>query len=288
MIFNLKNITMKSYKLLKLSMIAVLLGFICFAFTAAPERITVKGSDTMVILAQKWAEVYMKSNPSANIQVTGGGSGVGISALINGATDICNSSRKMKSTEKDKLKQRYNTLGVEVACARDGITIYLNAANKVKELSIKQLSEIFKGNIKNWKEVGGADATIKLYGRENSSGTYVFFQENVVKGDFATSCQTLPGTAAVVNAVKKDPNGIGYGGAAYAEGISICKVKKDDNSPAYEATAETIAKGEYPISRFLYMYLRNKPTGAMKQYIDWILSPEGQKLVVDMGYFPLK
>jgi len=279
---------MKSSKLLKLAIIAVVLGVVSFAFKAAPERITVKGSDTMVILAQKWAEVYMKSNPSANIQVTGGGSGVGISALINGATDICNSSRKMKSTEKDKLKQRYNTLGVEVACARDGITIYLNASNKIKELSIKQLSDIFKGNIKNWKDVGGADASIKLYGRENSSGTYVFFQENVVKGDFATSCQTLPGTAAVVNAVKKDPNGIGYGGAAYAEGISICKVKKDENSPAYEATAETIAKGEYPISRFLYMYLRNKPTGAMKQYIDWILSPEGQKLVVDMGYFPLK
>jgi phosphate transport system substrate-binding protein len=279
---------MKSSNLLKFAFIAAVLGVVSVAFTAAPERITVKGSDTMVILAQKWAEVYMKSNPSANVQVTGGGSGVGISALINGATDICNSSRKMKSTEKDKLKQRYNTLGVEVACARDGITIYLNAANKVKELSIKQLSEIFKGNIKNWKEVGGADASIKLYGRENSSGTYVFFQENVVKGDYATSCQTLPGTAAVVNAVKKDLNGIGYGGAAYAEGISICKVKKDENSPAYAATAETIAKGEYPISRFLYMYLRNKPTGAMKQYIDWILSPEGQKLVVDMGYFPLK
>lgn len=279
---------MKSLNLLKFVIIAVVLGFVSFAFTAGPERITVKGSDTMVILAQKWAEVYMKSNPSASVQVTGGGSGVGISALINGATDICNSSRKMKATEKDKLKQRYNTLGVEVACARDGITIYLNSANKVKELSIKQLSEIFKGNITNWKEVGGNDASIKLYGRENSSGTYVFFQENVVKGDYATSCQTLPGTAAVVNAVKKDPNGIGYGGAAYAEGISICKVKKDDKSTAYAATAETIAKGEYPISRYLYMYLRNKPTGAMKQYIDWILSSEGQKLVVEMGYFPLK
>lgn len=279
---------MKSFKLIKLSIIAVLLGVVCFAFTAAPERITVKGSDTMVILAQKWAEVYMQSNPSASVQVTGGGSGVGIAALINGATDICNASRKMKNTEKDKLKQRYNTLGVEVACARDGITIYLSAANKVKELSVKQLGEIFKGNITNWKEVGGADASIKLYGRENSSGTYVFFQENVVKGDYATSCQTLPGTAAVVNAVKKDVNGIGYGGAAYAEGISICKVKKDDNSPAYAATAETIKAGQYPISRYLYMYLRNKPTGATKQYIDWILSSEGQKLVVELGYFPVK
>jgi phosphate transport system substrate-binding protein len=279
---------MKTINMKKFAILAILLGFIGFAFTPAPERITVKGSDTMVILAQKWAEVYMKSNSNVAIQVTGGGSGVGISALINGATDIANASRKMKPTEMDKLKDRYNTLGVEVACAKDGITVYLHPTNKVKELSIKQLGEIFKGNIKNWKQVGGADAEIKLYGRENSSGTYVFFQENVVKGDYAANCQTLPGTAAVVNAVKKDPNGIGYGGAAYAEGIEICKVKKDDNSPAYLATAETIKNNQYPITRYLYMYLKNRPTGETKKYIDWILSPEGQKLVVEMGYFPVK
>ena len=279
---------MKTINMKKLAIIAVLLGFIGFAFTAAPERITVKGSDTMVILAQKWAEVYMKTNSNVAIQVTGGGSGVGISALINGATDIANASRKMKPTEKEKLKARYNTLGVEVACAKDGITIYLHPSNKVKELTIEQLGKIFRGEIKNWKEVGGADAQIKLYGRENSSGTYVFFQENVVMGDYAANCQTLPGTAAVVNAVKKDVNAIGYGGAAYAEGIEICKVKKDANSPAYEASAETIAKNQYPITRYLFMYLRNRPTGEMKKYIDWILSPEGQKLVVEMGYFPIK
>jgi phosphate transport system substrate-binding protein len=279
---------MKRFNLLKSAILAVILGVVCFAFTAAPERITVKGSDTLVILAQKWAEEYMKTNNGVNIQVTGGGSGVGISALINGATDIANASRKMKPTEKEKLKARYNTLGVEVACAKDGITIYLNPANKVTELSIKQLSDIYKGVITNWKEVGGADQSIKLYGRENSSGTYVFFQENVVKGDYASSCQTLPGTAAVVNAVKKDAYGIGYGGAAYAEGIVICKVKKEDNSPGVVPTAETIKTGDYPITRYLYMYLRNRPSGETKKYIDWILGAEGQKLVVDMGYFPVK
>jgi phosphate transport system substrate-binding protein len=279
---------MKSLNIKKFAVIAVLLGMIGFAFAPAADKIVVKGSDTLVILAQRWAEVYMKSNPNVAIQVTGGGSGVGISALINGACDIADASRKMKQSEKDKLKDRYNTLGVEVACAKDGITVYLHPSNKVKELTVKQLGEIFKGNIKNWKEVGGADAEIKLYGRENSSGTYVFFQENVVKGDYAPSCQTLPGTAAVVNAVKKDPAGIGYGGAAYAEGIEICKVKKDDKSTGFVPTAETIKTGEYPITRYLYMYLRNKPTGAMKSYIDWILSPEGQKLVVEVGYFPVK
>jgi phosphate transport system substrate-binding protein len=279
---------MKTLNMKKFAVVVILMALSGLAFTPAPERITVKGSDTMVILAQKWAEVYMKENQGASIQVTGGGSGTGISALINGSTDIANASRKMKRSEMDKLKSRYNTLGVEIACAKDSITIYLHPSNKVKELSIDQLGKIFRGEIKNWKEVGGDDKAIKLYGRENSSGTYVFFQENVVKGDYASNTQTLPGTAAVVNAVKKDPNGIGYGGAAYAEGIEICKVKKDANSPAYEASAETIAKNQYPISRYLFMYVKSKPTGELKKYIDWILSAEGQKLVVEAGYFPVK
>jgi phosphate transport system substrate-binding protein len=194
----------------------------------------------------------------------------------------------MKRTEMDKMKEKFNTLGVEIACAKDGITVFLHPSNKVKELTLKQLGQIYRGETKNWKEVGGADQKIKLYGRENSSGTYVFFQEHVVEGDYAASCQTLPGTAAVVNAVKKDPNAIGYGGAAYAEGIEICKVKKDDNSPGVLATAETIKNDTYPVSRYLFMYIKNKPTGELKKFIDWILSPEGQKLVVEMGYFPVK
>ena len=136
--------------------------------------------------------------------------------------------------------------------------------------------------------MGGTDSEIKLYGRENSSGTYVYFQEEVLKADYATSCQTLPGTAAVVNAVKKDKNGIGYGGAGYATGVKLCKVKKDDKSQGYQASAENIAKNLYPITRYLYMYLRNRPAGDMKKYIDWILSSEGQKLVTEVGYFPLK
>jgi phosphate transport system substrate-binding protein len=254
----------------------------------AQEKITVKGSDTMVILAQKWAELYMKNNPAATIQVTGGGSGVGITALINGTTDICNSSRPMKQAEIEKLKARYNTLGVQIPCAKDGITIFLNESNKVQELTIKQLSDIYQGKVKNWKEIGGNDAAITVYGRENSSGTYVYFHDEVVKGDYAANVQTLPGTAAVVNAVKKDVNGIGYGGAAYAVGIKHAKVKKDANSSAYLPTAETIGKGEYPITRYLYIYLRNRPTGEIKKYIDWILSSEGQMVATEVGYFPYK
>jgi phosphate transport system substrate-binding protein len=255
---------------------------------AQQAKITVKGSDTMVILAQKWAELYMKKNTAATIQVTGGGSGVGITALINGTTDICNSSRPMKQTEIEKLKSRYNTLGVSIPCAKDGITIFLNEANKIQELTIKQLSDIYQGKVRNWKEIGGNDAEIRLYGRENSSGTYTYFHDEVVKADYSASVQSLPGTAAVVNAVKKDVNGIGYGGAAYAVGVKHAKVKKDANSPAFLPTAETIGKGEYPITRFLYMYLRNRPTGETKKYIDWILSSEGQMVVTEVGYFPYK
>jgi phosphate transport system substrate-binding protein len=276
---------MKNFKLIP-AMLVVAIMATATGFSQA--KITVKGSDTMVILAQKWAELYMKSNPTAEIQVTGGGSGVGITALINGTTDICNSSRPMKQTEIEKLKARYNTLGVQIPCAKDGITVYLNESNKIEELTIKQLSDIYQGKTKNWKDVGGNDAPITVYGRENSSGTYVYFRDEVVKGDYAASVQTLPGTAAVVNAVKKDINGIGYGGAAYAVGIKHAKVKKDDKSTAYLPTAESIKKGEYPITRFLYMYLRNRPTGETKKFIDWILSAEGQMVATEVGYFPAK
>jgi phosphate transport system substrate-binding protein len=272
----------------KIFPIMLIIALMATATGFSQEKITVKGSDTMVILAQKWAELYMKNNPQATIQVTGGGSGTGITALINGTTDICNSSRPMKQTEIEKLKARYNTLGVQIQCAKDGITVFLNEANNVQELTIKQLSDIYQGKTKNWKELGGNDAEITVYGRENSSGTYVYFHDEVVKGDYAATVQTLPGTAAVVNAVKKDVNGIGYGGAAYAVGVKHAKVKKDTNSSSYLPTAESIGKGDYPITRYLYMYLRNRPTGETKKYIDWILSAEGQMVVTEVGYFPYK
>jgi len=274
-------------KNLKIAAILLVVMTVGFSFTAI-NKVTVKGSDTMVILSQKWAEVYMKKNPGASIQVTGGGSGVGLAALINGSTDIANSSRPIKSSEVEKLKARYNTLGVEIPCAKDGLSVYLNKANPVASLTIKQIGQIFSGKITNWKEVDGPDAPIKLYGRESSSGTFGFFKDNVVKTDFSPSCQTLPGTAAIVNAVKKDKYSIGYGGAAYAEGVKDCAVKKDDKSPAVLPTAATIKNHTYPITRYLYMYLKSKPTGEIKAFVDWILSPEGQKLVVETGYFPVR
>jgi phosphate transport system substrate-binding protein len=277
---------MKTTKLKAALIVLVVMG-IGFSFTTI-NKVTVKGSDTMVILSQKWAEVYMKKNPGASIQVTGGGSGVGLAALINGSTDIANSSRPIKPSEVEKLKARYGSLGVEIPCAKDGLSVYLNKANPVTTLTLKQIGQIFAGKITNWKEVGGPDANIKLYGRESSSGTFGFFKDNVVRTDFSPTCQTLPGTAAIVNAVKKDKYSIGYGGAAYAEGVKDCAVKKDDKSPAILPTAATIKNHTYPIARYLYMYLKSKPTGEAKAFIDWILSPAGQGLIEEVGYYPLK
>jgi phosphate transport system substrate-binding protein len=268
----------------------VLATALFFGFMAQPgDVITVKGSDTMVILAQRWAEVYMAKHPGVTVQVTGGGSGVGISALINGTTDICNASRPMKQSEIDKLKARFNVLGVEIKTAKDGLSLYVNDSNPVQELSLDQIKKIYTGETQNWKDVGGPDAKIILYGRENSSGTYVYFKDNVLGGaDFSPMTQTMPGTAAVVNAVAKDKFGIGYGGAAYGKGIKYAKVKKDAKSTAYEPTEANVKSGLYPISRYLYMYTRNRPSGALKEYVDWILSREGQEIVGKVGYFPVK
>ena len=257
--------------------------------SAEAANITIKGSDTMVLLGQRWAEEYMKQSPGTTVQVTGGGSGTGISALINGTTDICQASRDMKAAEKEKLRDRYHTTGVEIPVARDGLSVYVNAANPLGELSMDQLKLIFTGKITNWKELGGADAKIIVYSRENSSGTYVFFKEHVLKNaDYTARAQSMPGTAAVVNAVSKEKYGIGYGGAAYAKGIKVIKVKKDAQSPGVLPGEAQVKDGSYPLSRPLYFYLRNKPSGDIGKLVDWVLSKDGQAIVQKVGYFPIK
>jgi len=255
----------------------------------AGRGITIKGSDTMVILGQRWAETYMNATPGAVIQVTGGGSGTGIAALINGTTDVCQSSRPMKDDEKKKLRDRFQTTGVEIPVAKDGLAIYVHDSSPIQELSIPQLREIYTGAVTNWKQVGGPDARIVLYSRENNSGTYVYFKDHVLLGrDYSAACQTLPGTAAVVNAVARDPNGIGYGGAAYGKGVREIAVRKDAGSPAVRPSPATVRDGSYPITRFLYFYTRNRPSGDVKKFIDWVLSPDGQSIVTKVGYFPVK
>jgi len=252
-------------------------------------NITVKGSDTLVILAQKWAEVYMSTHPEVKIQVTGGGSGVGFAALQNQGTDIADASRQIKAKEKEACIKAFGKVPREYKVAVDGLSVYVNNSSPVKELSLAQLEGIFTGQIQNWKELGGPDAPITIYSRENSSGTYEFFKEHVLKGkDFSASAQTMPGTAALLQAINKDPNGIGYGGAAYGEGARALGIKPDAASPAILPTEETVLNQTYPIWRYLYNYVNPAlDKDEIRAYLDWIRSEAGQKIVKEVGYYPL-
>ncbi|MDY7231504.1 phosphate ABC transporter substrate-binding protein [Hyalangium rubrum] len=249
--------------------------------------VTVKGSDTMVQLGQRWAEDFMKQTPGATIQVTGGGSGTGIAALLNGTTHIAMSSRAIKEAESQQLQTRHKTAAREIVVAKDGVTFYVPETNPLTALTLEQLKGIYLGDITHWKDVGGPDETIVVYSRENSSGTYAFVKEHLLGGqDFTPRALTLPGTAAVVNAVSKEKNGIGYGGAAYAKGIKELKIKIGAEEIA--PSQENIQSGKYPLSRDLFFYVRGEPTEAVKQFIDFALSPEGQRIVTQVGYFPVK
>ncbi len=255
---------------------------------AAARSITIKGSDTMVILGQRWAEEYMKKNPDIRIQVTGGGSGTGIAALINGGTDICEASRHMKDKEKEMVRERHGKAVSEIPVALDGVAIYVPESSPIRSLTKAQLKSIYTGSITNWRDVGGDDQRIVAYSRENNSGTYVFFKEEVLdKEDFARDIQTLPGTAAVVNAVSKDAASLGYGGIAYASGIKAIAVQEDETSEAVTPSLETVESGQYPLSRQLFFYTVGEPTGEVKKFIDWVLSPEGQEICEAVGYYPL-
>lgn len=262
------------------------------ALTVAPalvgaQALTVKGSDTMVILAQRWAEAYGKQG-GKKVQVTGGGSGTGIAALVNGTTDVATASRSIKESEQLKLRERFNLLAAETPVAKDGVTFYVHSSNPVAQLTVAQLRAIYLGDVTNWKEVGGRDEPIVLYSRENSSGTYVFVKEKVLgNGDYAANAQTLPGTAAVVNAVAREPKGIGYGGAAYAKGVKELRVVGQDGQ-GHLPNAEEVRSGAYPLSRALFMYTRGKPQGDAKAFIEFCLSPEGQAIATQVGYFPVK
>lgn len=259
------------------------------AFGRSDNSITIKGSDTMVLLAQWWAENYLELHPHLIIQVNGGGSGVGIAALLNGTTDICQSSRPIKEQERAAFRARYQRDVVEAPVALDAVGVYVNEANPLQELSLPQARDIYTGRITDWREVGGPPGRIILYSRENNSGTYEFFKGQVLKNaDFAPRTQTLSGNAAVINAVSQDHNGIGYGGIAFAKGVKALAIKKDAASSAVAPDFSHVANGSYPISRFLYWYLPNEPAGAIKQLVDWVTSETGQALVKEVGYFPLK
>ena len=255
--------------------------------TRVSSTLTIKGSDTMVILAQNWAQAFMDANPGKVLQVSGGGSGTGVAALINGTADLANASRPIKDKERKQLARRRGVEAKEFRVALDALAVYVPAANEIEALSIPQLKKIFRGQTTNWKDVGGEDRSIILYSRENNSGTYAFFKEHVLDNeDFAATTQTLPGTAAVINAVSKDGGGIGYGGIAYSEGVRTVKVAPADGDPV-EPTMENATSGKYPLSRFLNIYSAGEPSGIVEEYLDFVLSVRGQAVVEGVGYYPL-
>jgi phosphate transport system substrate-binding protein len=256
----------------------------------APEPnkpVTIKGSDTMVILTQRLAEDYMKRTPGSVLQVNGGGSGTGIAALINGSIDLATASRPMKDEEKAQAAKSRGAEIVEQPVALDGLGVFVNGASPVKELTLAQLKDIFQGKTTNWKEVGGTDDPIVLYGRESSSGTYDYFREHVLaKGDFAPAVQTLQGTAAIINAVARDKNGIGYGGIAYAKDVRALSLAAAGKAAVAPSEA-TVADGSYPLSRKLFFYYPNNASARVKEFVQWSLTIDAQALVTKVGYFPL-
>ncbi len=264
---------------------------------ASAETLTIKGSDTIVILSQRWAETYMQLFPSATIQVTGGGSGTGIAALINGTTRLANASRPIKKKEVERAKKAGRTIK-EFRVAMDGLAVIVSAKNPVSELSLKQLMGIYIGRFNNWKQVGGPDKKILRYCRESNSGTYVFFKDNVLKKrDYAADCQTLPGTAAVAEATARDQWGIGYGGIAYfakRPELKILSVSVKKGEPAISPLTPTgeidikgIKSGKYPIARFLNVYSLGEPKGLAKKFMEWVMGPQGQAIVAKVGYVPV-
>jgi len=252
-----------------------------------------EGSDTLVNLALAWAEAYMSLHPDVRISVTGGGSGTGIAALINGTVSIANASREMKPEEIAAAKANGIT-PVELVVARDAIAVVVNPSNAVNRLTLRQISDIYTGKITNWREVGGEDRPIVLLSRESNSGTYVYFLENVVRlgkpSDLLFSPDTLlmPSSEGISTEVRQNPNTIGYDGLGYVTpDQKMIAVAADSAGPYVLPSVKTVNDGSYPIARPLYMYTAGQPSGPVKTYLDWVMS-DGQALVLKLGFVPLK
>jgi phosphate transport system substrate-binding protein len=248
----------------------------------------IKGSDTVLPLSQKEAENYMKANPSKTVIVTGGGSGVGISSLMEGNTDIAQSSRKIKFDEKQKLQEKGKSV-TEVIIAYDALAIVVHPGNKVKNLTREQLDGIFSGKITNWKDVGGDEGAIIPYARETSSGTYEFFKESVLKNkNYKNGIMSMPATGAIIQSVSQTKGAIGYVGLAYlSNSVKAVQVSYDKGKSYIAPSVATAKDGTYPIVRPLYFYYITEVEKAVRPFIDYVLSAPGQKIVSEIGFIAL-
>jgi phosphate transport system substrate-binding protein len=271
-------------------------AFATSAFAAKDKNsIQVKGSDTMVNLAQAWTEKYMQENPGDFVAVTGGGSGTGISSLISGTCDIANASRTIKEKEIALAKQR-GINPFEIKVGLDGLVVVVNPKNPVTKLTIGQLAQIFTGKITNWKEVGGQDAKIVILSREVNSGTHVYFKEHVLKKgnpegkeEFASGALLLSSSQAIADEVAQNPSAIGYYGMGYISNKQKpIMVAKDEKSEYEIPSIENVINGKYPISRPLFIYTNGQPQGLVKKFVDFVLSKEGQDIVLATDFVPVK
>lgn len=258
------------------------------------ETIENKGSDTLVNLALAWAEAYMALHPEVSISVTGGGSGTGLTGMLNGTVDIANASRSIKAEELTQAGKQ-GMSPVEFTVALDAIAVVVNPHNPVNKLTLMQLSDIYTGKYTNWKQVGGDDRPIVLLSRESNSGTYTYFLENVVRlGDakspllFSADTLLMPSSEGISEEIRQNPNAIGYDGLGYVTSDQkVIAVAIDESKAFVLPSVATVNDGTYPISRALYMYTPNAPNGQTKAYIDWILG-DGQNLIATLGFVPLK
>lgn len=279
----------------RLYAILIMVMFFSSAFAAKDKNsIQVKGSDTMVNLAQAWAEKYMEENPTEFVAVTGGGSGTGISSLISGTCDITMSSRNIKEKEIALAKQK-GIEPYEIKVALDGLAVVVNPKNPVSKLTLEQLAQIFTGKITNWKELGGEDKKIVILSREVNSGTHVYFKEHVLrkndpssKEEFAPGALLLPSSQAIADEIAANRGSIGYYGMGY-----ICAKQKailvanDEKSEYIAPTIENVVNGKYPISRPLFLYTNGSPQGLVKKFVDFTLSEEGQDIVLKTDFVPI-
>ncbi|MBL8056486.1 MAG: phosphate ABC transporter substrate-binding protein, partial [Anaerolineales bacterium] len=254
-----------------------------------------KGSDTMVNLALAWAEAYQAAHADVRLSVTGGGSGTGLAALVNGTVDIANASRAIKDEERTEA-QANGIEPAEFVVARDAIAIIVHPDNPVDHLTLAQLSAMYSGAITNWRAVGGADRPIVLLSRETNSGTHVFFLEHVVRlgqsGNatlFSPDTLLMPSSEGISVEVRQNPNAIGYDGLGYVtDDMKTLAVAADEAGPFVLPTIASVNDGSYPIARDLYMYTRGQPTGAVQAYLDWVLGAEAQAIVAQLGFVPVR
>lgn len=256
------------------------------------NRIRVEGSDTMVNLAVAWSEAYQKIRPDVSIEVSGNGSGIGIKTLAEGEADLANSSRSMEEEEKELTKENTGKEPIEHTVGYDALAVYVHIDNPIEEISLEELAEIYgeDGTITNWKDLGGADQNITVVSRQNSSGTYKYFQGAIMgKRKYRLGTLNLSGSKDVVSQVATTPGAIGYSGMGYHQPgqVKMLKIATKKGEPGVEPSLENVKNGSYPITRPLLSFTAGEPEGALKDYLEWIYTDEAQAIVQDQGYVPL-